>query len=285
MRTFFRAVALTASLSPALAALGPGPAVLPSTYAATASTDVVKSSGAWRSLPNSAFGTGEDLTFSISWGVITGGYSTLSVQGIEKIGERLAYHIVEQAHSAGVVNTFYRVSDRNDAWIDTGSLTTVAYEKRIREGKYRIEEKVQMDQIGHRYTLHSYRIDKNLYEDKAGTLTPNILDVLGSLYFVRTLPLHVGDTYTMDVFSDGKIWPLVLKVKKRQRVKVPAGKFDCFVVEPLLREPGVFVSKGKKLEVWMTEDERHMPVLMRSEVFIGHVSAHLISYHKVDSPK
>jgi len=48
---------------------------------------------------------------------------------------------------------------------------------------------------------------------------------------------------------------------------------DCFRVEPVLREPGVFVSKGKKLQVWMTTDETHMPVLMRSEIFIGHVSA------------
>ena len=50
----------------------------------------------------------------------------------------------------------------------------------------------------------------------------------------------------------------------------------CYRVEPVLRERGIFISKGKKLEVWLTADARHMPVLMRSEIFIGHVSAELV---------
>jgi hypothetical protein len=83
----------------------------------------------------------------------------------------------------------------------------------------------------------------------------------------------------IDVYDAKKIWPLVVNIEKRETVKVPAGKFDCFRVEPILRQPGIFVSKGKKLQVWMTADAVHMPVLMRSEVFIGHVSAELVSYH------
>jgi anti-sigma-K factor RskA len=88
--------------------------------------------------------------------------------------------------------------------------------------------------------------------------------------------LEVGQTYTVDVLSGEKVWPLVVKIEKRESVHVPAGRFDCFRVEPLLREPGIFVSKGKKLEVWLTADERHLPVRMRSEVLIGHVSAELM---------
>jgi len=53
---------------------------------------------------------------------------------------------------------------------------------------------------------------------------------------------------------------------------------------PCFAKPGVFVSKGKKLQVWMTTDETHMPVLMRSEIFIGHVSAELTSYRLEVAP-
>src|ERR1019366_7249426 len=121
------------------------------------------------------------------------------------------------------------------------------------------------------------RHDKNnAREEKRGPIPQNVLDVLSSLYYVRSLPLEVGKSFTIDVHSGEKTWPLIVNVKKREKVKVKAGKFMCYRVEPVLREPGIFISKGKKLEVWLTADDRHMPVLMRSEVFIGHVSAELV---------
>lgn len=229
-------------------------------------------------MANNAFEPGEIYNFVVTWGLIKGGNSSLSVEEMETMNGRPTYHIVSDANSSGVVDAFYHVQDRNEAWLDASSLLTIRYEKHIHEGKYRIDETDQLDQPLHRYVVHSYRIDKNRYESKQGNLPPDIMDVLGSLYYVRTLPMAVGQSYTIDVFNGEKVWPLVVKIAKREKVKVPAGKFDCFLVEPFLREPGIFVAKGKKLEVWMTADARHMPVRMRSEVFIGHVSAELVSY-------
>ena len=261
----------------------PAAPVQPAVHVSTAI--VTSSTATWRVVLNTAFGTEEDLRYVISWGVVTGGYSTLNIRGLENINGRMAYHIVSDADSTGLVDTFYHVHDRNEAWLDQESLTTVRYEKHIREGKYRVEAKVTMDQVNHTYEDNSYRVDKDRYEVKSGTLPVNALDVLGSLYYVRTLPLALGESYSIDVYSNGKVFPLIVNVKKRQKIRVPAGKFDCFMVEPLLREPGIFVSKGKKLYVWLTADDRRIPVRMRSEVVIGHVAADLVNYRRPDSSK
>lgn len=232
----------------------------------------------WRHSPNTVFGPGEDFKYVIKWGVVVAGRSNLSVQSLEMLADRPVLHIVSEARSSAVVNPFYKVQDRNEAWIDQHALITLRYSKQIREGKFRIEESSELDQIRHRWKTKSYRIDKDRHEEKEGELPPNVLDAFGSLYYVRTLPLEVGLSYTIDVFSGSKVLPLVINVKKREKVSVPAGKFDCFLVEPLLREPGIFISKGKKLEVWITADERRIPVRMRSEVFIGHVAAELTNF-------
>lgn len=220
--------------------------------------------------------TQEELIYSVRWGVIHAGTSSLSVKGVEDVDGHSAYHLVAEAKSAAVIDAFYKVRDRNEAWLDTTQPRSLRYARNIREGSYRIEETVALDHTTNRYTKTSYRIDKDRHEVSEGDITPNVLDVLSSLYYVRTLPLEVGKSYTFDVHSGKKVWPLVMNVKKRTTVKVRAGKFDCLLVEPALREPGIFVSKGKKLEVWLTADARHLPVLMRSEIFIGHVSAELI---------
>jgi len=234
------------------------------------------SSTSWRSISHTPLKADENLRYVVHWGLVTGGYSTLSIQGIENINHRPAFHIVSEAHSVGLTDVLYTVRDHNDSWLDVDSLTSVRYEKNIHEGKYRIEQRVVMDQTCQRYSDSSYRIDKDRFEQQAGTMTVHAMDVLGSLYYVRTLPLEVGKSFTIDVLSNGKLWPLEVSVRKRETIKISAGKFDCWLIEPLLREPGIFISKGKKLEVWMTADEKRIPIRMRSEVVIGHVSADLI---------
>ena len=59
------------------------------------------------------------LNFAIRWGVVTGGYATLSVPSVDLIGGQPAYHILSEAHSTGMVETFFKVRDRNEAWMDT----------------------------------------------------------------------------------------------------------------------------------------------------------------------
>jgi hypothetical protein len=232
-----------------------------------------------------AFQEGEDLFFQIRWGLITGGYATLSVPSIDLVGGKPAYHILSEAHSCGLVDTFYRVRDKNEAWLDIGTPRSLRYSKKILEGTYSVDEVVDLDQTAGKFHRTEIRHDKNdAREEKRGEIPTNVLDVLSSLYYVRSLPLAVGKTFSVDVHSSDKTWPLIVKVVKREKVKVKAGKFLCYRVEPLLRERGIFIAKGKKLEVWLTADARHMPVLMRSEIFIGHVSAELVR-QKTAPPK
>ena len=99
---------------------------------------------------------------------------------------------------------------------------------------------------------------------------------------VDHVTVRLGGNVVLDV-NTRKIWPLNIKVIKKERIKVPAGQFDTVLVEPEMREQGIFISKGKKMEVWVTADERKMPVLMRSEIFIGLVSAELVKEQTTQS--
>jgi hypothetical protein len=248
------------------------------TSTSTVPSAVAASTWTWRTVPNNAFQVGENLLFSVKWGIITAGRSTLAVSAIEQVANRPAYHLISEAKSTGFVDTFYTTRDRNETWLDVQSLTTLRYEKHIHEGKFRVEAVIELDQVNHKFHDYSQRLDKGTSDYVEGAIPQNVMDVLGSMYYIRTQPLEVGQTFVIDVYDGKKIWPLVVKVVKHEKIKVSAGKFDTFMVEPELREPGIFVNKGKKLQVWMTTDPSHMPVLLRSEVFFGHVAAELISY-------
>ncbi len=213
------------------------------------------------------FGAGEKLVFSVQYGLITAGEATLEVRNVATIRGRPAYRIVSDARTNEFFSKFYEVRDRYESFVDTTELYSLHYEKHVREGKFKRDESVEFDQIGH----------KAIYKDKTVPIPPMAQDVLSALYYVRTLPLEVGQSIAIANHIDGKNYPLVVKVHRRERVKVDAGEFDCLVVEPILRGPGVFTQKGR-LTVWLTDDEVRMPVLMKSKVVIGHVAAILKSY-------
>ena len=58
---------------------------------------------------------------------------------------------------------------------------------------------------------------------------------------------------------------------------MPAGEFDCLVLEPVLETSSIFEHKGK-LTIWLTDDTVRMPVLLRSKVIVGAFEAVLKEY-------
>ena len=163
-----------------------------------------------------AFREGEECLFTIRWGGMTAGYSSLTVPNKESVAGRETYHLVSEARSSAFVDSFYKVRDRNEAWLDVEIPRTLRYAKRIREGKYRVEETVDLDQDNLVYHRHETRLDKNTVEEHQGAIPANVLDVFSSLYYVRTLPLEVGKSFSVDVHSGDKVYPLVVHVKKRE---------------------------------------------------------------------
>jgi hypothetical protein len=101
-----------------------------------------------------------------------------------------------------------------------------------------------------------------------------VQDVLSAFYYVRTRPLVIGSTLNIPTHDNKKSYDMEVKVHKRERIEVPAGKFDCILVEPMLKSEGVFKSKGSIL-IWLTDDDRRIPVLVKSRVPVGSISVSL----------
>ncbi|HET6347737.1 MAG TPA: DUF3108 domain-containing protein [Candidatus Krumholzibacteria bacterium] len=216
------------------------------------------------------FGAGERLVYSVQYGLVTAGEATLEVRNLATLDGRTCYRIVSDARTNEFFSKFFEVRDRYESYMDTTELYSRRYEKHVREGKFKSDDVVDFDQTAHRAR----------YKDKVVPIPPRTQDVLSAMYYVRTLPLEVGQAISLANHTDGKNYPLVIKVLRREHVKVDAGEFDCIVVEPILRGPGVFTQQGR-LTVWLTDDKRRMPVLMKSKVVIGHVAAILKSYSGV----
>ena len=216
-------------------------------------------------LPTLPFAPGEDLTFAVKYGVVRAGDARLVVETAKTAGH---YRFLSTAKSSRFFDTFFPVDDRVVSVWSTDQRLPMEFEKRSREGKYKKDV--------------SYRFDHNrglaLYSNgRREKILAGTQDVLSAFYLMRMHKLAPGSTFEIPNHADGKNYQLVVKVHERETVTVPAGRFDCVVVEPLLRTSGLFKQEGRLL-IWVTDDSRHMPVLMKSKIAVGSIVAELESF-------
>ena len=95
-----------------------------------------------------------------------------------------------------------------------------------------------------------------------------------------SLPLTVGETYTFDVFSGGNRYVLAFTVDKRESVTTPLGTLRALRILPSIvwLSEGKFLNQVSKMVVWVSDDERHLPLKIEATAFIGSIS---IDLHQV----
>jgi hypothetical protein len=214
------------------------------------------------------FGTGERLSFDVYYGPLKAGTARMEVGSLEDIRGRDCLHLISTAESGRVVSAFFRVEDRVESWMDIERLRPVRFEKHLREGHYECDQVVE------------YYHEKGFAQSTEGVIEidEGTQDALSSLYWVRTLDLSPGSTIWLTSTSARNSYDLRVDVTGRERLKTPAGEFDCLVVEPHLAEDGgVFDQKGK-MSIWLTDDALRLPVQMVSKVAIGSIRAVLVDH-------
>lgn len=215
----------------------------------------------------------EKLTFDMSWGLLSVGEATLGVDKIVMFNGRPAYHIVSEARSNSFCDTFYVVRDLNESWLDARTLTSLGYSKKVREGHFFRDEWVLYDRDAGTFVNRRTSKDGS-FNVRIGTIPAKVQDILSSIYYTRAQSLTDGGEVRVDVNTPDN-WPLIIKVMKRERVKVGAGRFESVQVEPGMAREGIFVQKGKRLRLWFSDDAKKTMLMMKAEVFFGNVTASL----------
>jgi hypothetical protein len=221
-----------------------------------------------RKIDNPAINLGERLEFSVRYGRISAGTAVMEISDTTTYDSHLCYRVVSTASSNDFVSVFYKVRDTVETYIDIPGIFPRKFRKHLREGNYQMDRITTFDQRRHLAITGNDTVPTYAF----------VQDPLSSLYYIRTQKLIPGKDVMIDNHTDKKNYLLKVIVYRKERIEVPAGTFDCVVIEPVMRAEGIFKAKGR-IWIWLTDDEYKMPVMMKSEVyFLGSVSAQLSSY-------
>jgi len=220
------------------------------------------------------FKPGEKLIYRIKWSFIPAGHSSLEIMPFKYINGKRSYHFKMLAQTNSVIDKIYKVRDEINAYASFDMDRSVHYVKKVREGKNKRDVVVTFD----------WEKNKAQYSNfgkkfKAIALLPGAFDPLSAFFYFRLFdPAKISEINVP--VTDGKKC-IVGKARRIKRVKkkVKAGEFDTFLVEPELKHiKGVFEkSKDATLQIWVTADERRIPVMLRSKVIVGSFYVELVS--------
>lgn len=199
------------------------------------------------------FGVGEKLTYTVAVGGAKVGSGDMRIVGIDSVQGHPTFHSSFTVDGGFLM---FKVHDVLESWFDTTTLSSRRFVQKIHEVNYEKQrtydiwpEKSEMQQ-------HGYPVMPSV---------PNPLDDGSFLYFVRTVPLEVGKTYTFNRYFRPEKNPVIVKVLRKERVTVPAGTFDAIVIQPIIKSQGLF-SEGGEAEIWLSDDSRHIVVQMKAKV-------------------
>ncbi len=214
---------------------------------------------------------GEELVFNLKYGIINAGISTMRIMDMENVRGHITYALESHTRSHDFFDSFYKVRDTIRSWIDTTSLATIKFSKSLNEGRYHKRYSAWFD-YGR---MQAYTSEDTFDIDE------RIQDVLSQFYYIRSLDLQVGDTLRLASFDNDKLSPFLLSVERLETVEVPAGTFRCFVIRPFTESDFLFKYRGK-LQIWISQDRRRIPVLMKSKATIGSMILELRKYRPAD---
>lgn len=221
-------------------------------------------------MKNRTFQHGEELNYSMNYGPIHGGECSIRLDFIQ-YDNKPAFHAILVAKSVGLTDLLYKIEDIYESYFDT--LTCLPYKsiRNIREGGYKYYDEV----------LFAHN-DSLLFSQKSGKVKvpPNILDIVSSLFYLRSLELDTlnnGTVLKITTYFGDEIFPFLLRYRGKEVVKTKLGKFDCYRFDPIVETGRVFESKDD-MTFWITADKNLVPLRIRLKIIVGSLYCDLTSY-------
>lgn len=227
---------------------------------------------------NRAFKEGEKLTYRLHYGIMNAGVAELMVKPeILDIRGRKVYHVVANGYTKGAADWFFRVRDRYESYIDKDALVPWAFVRRVDEGGFKFSQ----DYIFNHYTKKVDVGGGEVYD-----IPPGIQDMVSSFYAARNLDFSNaknGEIFSVKSFVDKEIWDLKIRFVGREVIDTDLGKIKALHFRPVVQKGRVFKNE-EDLNVWISDDDNHIPLRAQANIIIGSVKMDLTKTENLANP-
>lgn len=214
--------------------------------------------------PNIPFHPGEKLTYSGRWGMIPAGNVTLEVLPEETIAGVAAAHFAMTTKTNSTVDFLYKIRERQDSYVDMNTKRTILYKKRT-ESKHPSDIVINFDWHKLEATRSNFGNDSPPIK-----IAPGSFDPLALFYVLRLQDLRENCVIEIPITDGKKNIMVKATIDKKELITIKGKTYETFAINPDMERLEQVVTKSKepKLKIWLSADQKKIPIKIQSSVGI-----------------
>jgi len=181
------------------------------------------------------------------------------------------------AKTSGALDLIWKMRDTISSTFDAVALTPAHFVFSQRENAKVIDTEAKFDQRTKRWAVNRQQVGKQTknYQFESN----NTLDPITAVYLARSTEYKVGDKLYFKVFGGRYQYLLELFVEKKEPVELESGKtVEAYRIVPRIQNitKRGYAGRVNEAIIWISADERRVPIKMSSKVIFGTVHLELI---------
>ncbi len=188
------------------------------------------------------------------------------------------YHFISKGWSLKQYDWFFKVRDRFESIASKDSLKPYWFVRDTYEGGNVVYNRYNFDYTNKSLSIFSYTSERSA-KQQTFPLKTNTFDVLSAIYYCRTLDfdnLVKDQKIPLTMAIDNEVFNLYIRYQGKETITLHnAGTYSTYKFSVMLVKGTIFKG-GEDLLVWVTDDDKRIPVLVEAKILVGSVKAVLV---------
>jgi len=230
------------------------------------------------------FDSGETEVYRATWnGMIS--VATAEVRTVPTVVDgKKVYQVRVDAKTSPTMDLFWKMRDTISSTFDAKALAPSKFTFNQRENSRVIDTEARFDRGAKRWSVNRQQAGKRakVYQFDSS----NTLDPITAVYLARSTDFKVGDKLYFKVFGGRHQYLLELFVEKKEPVALQSGKtVEAYRIIPRIQNITKRGYSGRLNEatIWISADERRVPVKLSSKISFGTVSLELMEQRPTEA--
>jgi len=223
------------------------------------------------------FETGEKAVYRASWNGMFS-VATAEIYTVPTIVDgKKVFQVRVEAKTSRILDLIWKMRDTISSTFDAKALSPSRYTFNQRENSRVIDTDARLDHVTKRWAVNRQQVGKKpkIYEFDS----KNMLDPISATYLARSIDYKVGDRLYFKIFGGRYQYLLELFVEKKEPVELESGKtVEAYRIIPRIQNitKNGYASRLNEATVWISADERRLPIKMSSKIAFGSVHLELV---------
>jgi hypothetical protein len=213
------------------------------------------------------FAVGERLVYAAHMGVFSVGEATMEVAGLDTVRGVESLHF--RFHIEGGA-LWYHLDQTLESWVGRADFRSRRFSNRTEEKGKRWQRDFDIFPDSGFY--------REAGRDSTHATVADPLDDAAFLYWIRTVPLKIGQRYEFRRYFRVERNPVIVEVLGRDRVNVAGHKWNAIVLRPTIPNGGGIFAEKAEARLWLSDDRDRIVLGLQSKFSFGHMTLKLKEY-------